>query len=412
MRVKAGRARAASRALGRASGKAKDAALLTLARLLRERQDALLEANRADVERARAAGTAGAMLRRLELNEAKIEAMAAGVEQIARLPDPIGEQVAGWRRPNGLQIAQIRVPVGVVAVIYESRPNVTIDVAGLCLKTGNATVLRGGSESLRSNLALWEVLQDALESAGLPRDGVQLIGDPSRELARELMRCRDLIDLLVPRGGGGLIQTVVAESTVPVIETGLGVCHTFVERTADPAMAIDIAVNAKVSNPSVCNAMETLLVDRPIAARVLPDLAAALSRHRVELRGCAETRALVPGIREATEKDWETEYLDLILAIRVVDGVDEALAHIDRYGTRHSEAIVTADLAAARRFCEEVDAACVYVNASTRFSDGFEFGFGAEVGISTQKLHARGPMGLHALTTTKYVIHGDGHVRV
>lgn len=408
---KAQAARAAARVMRRAGRAAKDKALLAIASALRDGRAAVLQANTRDLERAQKRGISGAMLKRLTLDERKIEGMAAGVEAVAALPDPVGEYTGMWRRPNGLQIGQVRVPLGVVGIIYESRPNVTLEAASLCLKTGNATVLRGGSEALESNRAIVEVIHAGLRQAGVPADAVQLITDPDRRLAQEMMRANGLIDVLIPRGGAGLIQAVVQNATVPVIETGVGVCHVYVHEDADLDMAERIVVNAKVSNPAVCNAMETLLVDRAVAQQFLPRAAAALRACGVELRGCPAARSIAPVMAEATEADWAEEYLDLILAARVVDGLDQALEHIERYGTKHSEAIVTEDYSAATRFLEEVDAAAVYVNASTRFTDGFEFGFGAEVGISTQKLHARGPMGLKELTSTKYVILGHGQVR-
>lgn len=402
-------ARQAAPVLGQATTDQKNAALHALARLLREQQDAVLAANAADL--AANAALPQAVRKRLELTPAKIEAMAVGVEAVAALADPVGETMLAWALPNGLQVKQVRVPLGVIGIIYESRPNVTVDAAALCLKAGNATVLRGGKEARESNTVLAGIVRQALASVGLPAGAVQLLANPDRRLAQDLMRATGLIDVLIPRGGPGLIRAVLEEARVPVIETGAGVCHTFIERTADPEMAVAIAVNAKVSNPAVCNAMETLLVDRPIAAALLPELAAALRAAGVSLRGCGEAQRLVPGLAAAGADDWAAEYLDLTLAVRVVDGLDEALEHIARYSTKHSEAIVTSDEAAARRFAAAVDAAAVYVNASTRFTDGFEFGFGAEIGISTQKLHARGPMGLRELTSYKYVVAGTGQVR-
>jgi glutamate-5-semialdehyde dehydrogenase len=347
----------------------------------------------------------------LTLNEKRIASMAEGIRQVAALPDPVGEIVEGWKRPNGLEILKVRVPLGVVAIIYESRPNVTADAAALCLKSGNAVILRGGSEAFRSNQAITASLVRAMEGAGLPAECVQMVQTTDREAATHLMRLNGLVDCIIPRGGAGLIQTVMQTATVPVIETGVGNCHTYIHEDADLQMASEVAFNAKVQRPSVCNAMETLLVHSAVAAEFLPAFAERLKAAGVEIRGCERTRQLVPWALEATEEDWYTEYLALILAVKVVDSLDEAIAHINHYGSRHSEAIITRSLDAARRFAREVDAACVYVNASTRFTDGFEFGFGAEVGISTQKLHARGPMGLRELTTTKFVVYGDGQVR-
>ncbi|MGC8668857.1 MAG: glutamate-5-semialdehyde dehydrogenase [Chthonomonadales bacterium] len=411
VRAMAQRARAAAARIGTSSAGARNDALIAMAHGLLAAQTAILEANAKDVEAARQRGTSSALVDRLALNPARIEAMAAGLRQIAALPDPLGEVLEGWRRPNGLEIQRVRTPLGVVGIIYEARPNVTADAAGLCIKAGNACLLRGGSEALASNSAIAEVLAAAMEKAALPADGVQLVRSADREAARALMRMNGLIDVLIPRGGEGLIRSVVENATVPVIETGTGNCHTYVDGSADLEMAADIAFNAKCSRPSVCNAMETLLVHEVIADEFLPPLAQRLRDAGVELRGCERTRQILPGIVPATEEDWATEYLALILAVKVVAGLDEAIAHINRYGTHHSEAIVTEDYSAAQRFVQEVDAACVYVNASTRFTDGFEFGFGAEVGISNQKLHARGPMGLRELTTYKYIIRGNGQVR-
>jgi glutamate-5-semialdehyde dehydrogenase len=402
-------ARQAAPALALAGTEQKNAALAALAALLREQQDEIIAANAADL--AAANDLTAAVRKRLELTPAKVEAMAVGVEAVAALADPVGETLLAWELPNGLQVKQVRVPLGVIGIIYESRPNVTVDAAALCLKAGNATVLRGGKEARESNVVLAGLVRRALAAVGLPEDAMQLLANPDRRLAQDLMRATGLVDVLIPRGGPGLIRAVLEEARVPVIETGAGVCHTFIERSADPTMAVAIAVNAKVSNPAVCNAMETLLVDRPLAAALLPELSAALRHHGVALRGCPEAQRLVPGLGTAGEDDWAAEYLDLTLAVRVVDGLDEALAHIARYSTKHSEAIVTGDDAAAQRFTAAVDAAAVYVNASTRFTDGFEFGFGAEIGISTQKLHARGPMGLRELTSYKYVVAGTGQVR-
>jgi glutamate-5-semialdehyde dehydrogenase len=407
-------ARAARRAamlLAHASTSAKDRALLAMADALIADSARILEANDEDIRQARERGLPEAMIERLMLNEKRIASMAEGIRQVAALPDPVGEIVEGWKRPNGLEILKVRVPLGVVAIIYESRPNVTADAAALCLKSGNAVILRGGSEAFRSNQAITASLVRAMEGAGLPAECVQMVQTTDREAATHLMRLNGLVDCIIPRGGAGLIQTVMQTATVPVIETGVGNCHTYIHEDADLQMASEVAFNAKVQRPSVCNAMETLLVHSAVAAEFLPAFAERLKAAGVEIRGCERTRQLVPWALEATEEDWYTEYLALILAVKVVDSLDEAIAHINHYGSRHSEAIITRSLDAARRFAREVDAACVYVNASTRFTDGFEFGFGAEVGISTQKLHARGPMGLRELTTTKFVVYGDGQVR-
>lgn len=404
-------ARAAARALAASGTGTRNAALHAMADALLQSAPAVLEANQRDLEAAANAGMPASLVDRLRLTRERIAAMAEGVRQVAALADPIGEVVEGWQRPNGLEIQRVRVPFGVIGIIYESRPNVTADAASLCLKAGNACLLRGGSEALHSNTAIVAILRQALAQAGLPEDSIQLIGTADRAAARELMRLNGLVDLLIPRGGAGLIQTVMQEATVPVIETGTGNCHTYVDATADLEMALSIAINAKCSRPSVCNAMETLLLHEVLMDEFLPPLHEAMTQRGVELRGCERTLQALPGITPATEADWETEFLDLILAVKVVDGLDEAIAHINRYGTRHSEAIVTEDYTAAQKFLREVDAACVYVNASTRFTDGFEFGFGAEIGISNQKLHARGPMGLRELTTTKYIVRGSGQVR-
>ena len=404
-------ARQAAMRLAQTSTAVKNEALLAMAEGLLADCARILEANRADIHQARERGLPEAMVERLTLNEKRVAAMAEGIRQVAALPDPVGEVVEGWKRPNGLEILKVRVPLGVIAIIYESRPNVTADAAALCLKSGNAVILRGGSEAFQSNQAITASLVRAVQSAGLPAECVQMVQTTDREAATHLMRLNGLVDCIVPRGGAGLIQTVMQTATVPVIETGVGNCHTYVHEDADLQMASEVAFNAKVQRCSVCNAMETLLVHSAVAEAFLPAFAERLKAAGVEIRGCERTRQLVSWAVPATEDDWYTEYLALILAVKVVDSLDEAIAHINHYGSRHSEAIITRSLEAARRFTREVDAACVYVNASTRFTDGFEFGFGAEIGISTQKLHARGPMGLCELTTTKYVVYGDGQVR-
>jgi glutamate-5-semialdehyde dehydrogenase len=364
------------------------------------------------MENAVKSGMKKSMQDRLALTPARIDGIVDGVRQVAALPDPIGEAVSMVRRPNGLIIAQIRVPIGVIAMIYEARPNVTVDSAVLCLKSGNAAILRGGKEAFESNKALVDIMREAIAEAGLPADCVSLVQDTSRESATELMRLNRYVNLLIPRGGAGLIRSVVENATVPVIETGVGNCHVYVDDSADLDMAVSIVRNAKCSRPSVCNAMETLLVARSIAGRFLPMLKPALDEYSVELRGDEETQAILGScVVPATEEDWATEYGDYILAVKVVSGIDEAMEHIARYGTGHSEAIVTSDYANSQRFLQEVDAAAVYVNASTRFTDGGEFGLGAEIGISTQKMHARGPMGLRELTSTKYIVYGSGQIR-
>jgi glutamate-5-semialdehyde dehydrogenase len=403
-------AKRAAPSVARATTYEKDAALEVMASTLNGEHDRILEANARDLDTARAAGTGAALLDRLTLTPQRLTAIAQALWELTELPDPVGEVVRGFRRPNGLEVRQVRVPLGVIAMVYEGRPNVTVDAAGLALKSGNACVLRGSSSALHSNTALTELLRESLTATGLPADAVCLVPDTGRESVKELGRARGLVDLLIPRGGAGLISAVVADAQVPVIETGVGNCHVYVDRTADLAMAAAIVRNAKVQRPSVCNAAETLLVHADVAASFLPPLADTLRADGVTLRGDAAAQALADAER-ATDQDWDTEYLDLRLAVRVVDSLDAALAHIAAHGTRHTEAIVTSDRAAARRFVAEVDAAAVMVNASTRFTDGGEFGFGAEIGISTQKLHARGPMGLAELTTTKYVVEGDGQVR-
>jgi glutamate-5-semialdehyde dehydrogenase len=404
-------ARAASAALARASTTTKNAALEHAAATLRDRRHDLITANATDVEAGRAAGLSSALIDRLTLNDARVEAMAAGLEQIAALPDPVGETIAQWRRPNGLEITQVRVPLGVIGIIYESRPNVTADAAGLCLKAGNAAVLRGGSEARGSNAAVADAIAAGIAAAGLPAAGVQTLRDGGREAIRILLRQRDYIDVIIPRGGQGLIRTVTEMSTIPVIQHFAGVCATYIDATADLGMAERIAWNAKTQRPGVCNAMENLLVHRAVAERFLPKMLSRFRAAGVEIRGCDRTRAIVPDVVPATEADWSTEYLDLILAVKVVDSLDDAAAFINTYGSAHSDAIVTSDYGAARAFQQAVDSAAVFVNASTRFNDGFEFGFGAEIGISTNRLHARGPMGLRELTTYKYIIQGSGQIR-
>ena len=405
------RAKGASRVLATASTEAKDAALLAAADLLLDRRSEILAANAEDVAAAEAAGTTATVVDRLRLTEARVEAMAAGLRKVAALPDPVGEVADGWTRPNGLRVQRVRVPLGVVAIIYENRPNVTSDAFGLCLKAGNAAFLRGSSAAIRSNLAIADALREGLAKAGLPEDALVLVEDTSYEAAVEFMRLRESIDVLIPRGGPSLIRSVLDNATVPYVIDGDGNCHVYVDASADLASAAAIVENAKVQRPSVCNAAETLLVHRNVAANFLNDLAPRL--EGVEIVGDASTQEIL-GARVsalATDDDYATEFLDLKLAVRVVDTLDAAIAHIRRYGTGHSEAIVTNDVRAADRFCQEVDAAAVLVNASTRFVDGEELGFGAEIGISTQKLHARGPMGLRELTTLKFVIRGEGQIR-
>lgn len=389
----------------------KNEALLAMGQALRREAPAIIAANLEDLERGRIAGTPESMLDRLALDNTRIDSIAEGLQQIAVLPDPIGDNLETIERPNGLTIEKIRVPLGVIGIIYEARPNVTVDAAGLCLKTGNAVVLRGGSSALSSNRKIIEVLHAALAETSVPPGALQLIEDPNRSSVDEMLKLNGLLDVIIPRGGSSLIRNVVQNATVPVIETGAGICHTYLDISAKPDLAERIALNAKAQRPSVCNSMETLLVHRDFAAAHLSSLAAAFREARVELRGCPLTVELVPWAVPATAEDYATEYNDYILNIRVVSGLDEALQHIAEFGTKHSECIVTEDSEHASRFLQEVDAAAVYHNASTRFTDGFEFGFGAEIGISTQKLHARGPMGLPALTSCKYKIYGSGQIR-
>ena len=402
-------ARAALRPLRLATTDEKNAALRAFARRLRESEAALLAANRTDLDGLRDA--TAAFRDRLTLDGKRVDAMARGLEEIADLPDPVGDTITTWRRPNGIEIAQVRVPLGVIGVIYESRPNVTADAAGLCLKSGNAVILRGGSEAIATNGAIADVAEQALAEAGLPAGAVQLVRTTDRKAVDEMLTALGVIDVIIPRGGPSLLHAIHEKARVPVIQHFEGICHTFVDRDADLERAVAISVNAKTSRPGVCNAMETLLVDGSVAAEFLPRVGAALRERGVELRGCERTRRLLDDVIPADEKDWDTEYLDLVLAIRVVDGLDAAIEHIARHSTGLAEAIVTENRAAARRFTREVDSAAVFVNASTRFTDGSEFGFGAEIGISTNRLHARGPLGVRELTTTKYVVQGDGQVR-
>jgi glutamate-5-semialdehyde dehydrogenase len=403
------RAKKASLVLALAPTGTKDAALLAAADLLVERTDEVLRANASDVEQAKAAGVSSTVIDRLRLSPARVDSMASGLRQVTSLPDPVGEVTEGWVRPNGLRIERVRVPLGVIAIIYENRPNVTSDAAGLCLKSGNAAFLRGSSAALSSNQAIAGVLREGFAKAGLPEDSLVLVEDTSYESAREFMRLRGVIDCLIPRGGPSLIQTVLENATVPYVIDGDGNCHLYVDAAADLDMARELLVNGKTQRPSVCNATESLVVHRDVAAEFLPRAAEALAG--VRLVGDETACQLVPSVAPATEDDWAKEYLDLVLSVRVVDDLDAAIAHIQRYGSGHTEAIVTRDLVAAQRFTREIDAAAVIINASTRFTDGEQFGFGAEIGISTQKLHARGPMGLRELTTIKFVVTGNGQTR-
>ncbi len=404
-------ARRAGRQLAVASTDAKNDALQRAAAGLRGKSDVIVDANRRDVEAGRAAGLNAALIDRLTLDDGRIDAVAGGLEEIAALDDPIGETIERWRRPNGLEIAQVRIPLGVIGMIYESRPNVTADAAGLCLKSGNAVVLKGGKEAIHTNKAIADVIVAAVQEAGLPRAAVQLIETTEREAVQVLLKQSDSIDVIVPRGGPSLIEAITNESSIPVIQHYAGICHVYVDAEADLEMARDIAVNAKVQRPGVCNAMETLLVHRDVAESFLPAVGAALSEAGVEIRGCPRTQKILTSAKAASEEDWRTEYLDLIVSVRVVDDLEQAIDHINDYGTGHSDAIVTDSYANANTFTTAVDSSAVYVNASTRFTDGYVFGFGAEVGISTNRLHARGPMGVRNLTTYKYVVHGSGQIR-
>jgi glutamate-5-semialdehyde dehydrogenase len=404
-------ARAASRQMARAATGAKNAALCAAAQALTEQEAALLAANARDVEAARAKGLDAALLDRLSLNPARIAAMREGLLQVAALPDPVGEITGLRSRPTGIQVGRMRVPLGVIGIIYESRPNVTADAAALCLKAGNAAILRGGSESLHSNAAIAVCLHAGLAAAGLPAEAVQVLDTPDRAAVGLLISRPEYVDVIVPRGGKGLIERISREARIPVIKHLDGVCHVFIDANADADKAVRVADNAKTHRYGVCNAMETLLVHAAIAPVVLPRLAAIYAAKGVELRGCERTRALLPQARAASEDDWRAEYLAPILAVRIVDGLDEAMAHIEHYGSHHTDAIVTESHGHAQRFLREVDSSSVMVNASTRFADGFEYGLGAEIGISTDKLHARGPVGLEGLTTQKFVVLGDGHIR-
>ncbi|MEE0418536.1 MAG: glutamate-5-semialdehyde dehydrogenase [Lachnospiraceae bacterium] len=405
------RARQVEPALRNMGVEQKNRGLERAAKLLVEKGRDILKANAADIETAKANHMNPGLVDRLLLSEARIEGMAEGLTQLAALDDPVGEVISMKKRPNGLLIGQKRVPLGVVGIIYEARPNVTADAFGLCFKTGNAVILKGGSDAIHSNRAVVEVIREALVSEGIPGDAIQLIESTDRETTTAFMKMNDYVDVLIPRGGAGLIKAVVNNSTIPVIETGTGNCHIYVDASANLDMAVDIIFNAKTQRIGVCNACESLVVHSEIAQRLLPAMKKRLDEKQVELRGDGPARKILPDIPEASDEDWGREYLDYILSIKTVYSLDEAVAHINRYNTGHSETIVTESYTNAQRFLDEVDAAAVYVNASTRFTDGFEFGFGAEIGISTQKLHARGPMGLTALTTTKYIIYGNGQIR-
>jgi glutamate-5-semialdehyde dehydrogenase len=405
------RAKAAARRMAQASTAEKNRALAAIADAIDRARAELMGANQRDLAAARRSGLDEALIDRLSLNESRIRAMSEGLRQIVALPDPVGEITSMSFRPSGIQVGRMRVPLGVIGIIYEARPNVTADAAGLCLKAGNAAILRGGSEALQSNQAIAACVHRGLAEAGLPADAVQVLDTTDREAVGELLRMKDYVDIIVPRGGQSLIDRVMRESQVPVIKHYAGICHVYIDDAANPEKAIAVAFNAKAQRFGTCNTMETLLVARAIAPRVLPPLARLYRDKGVELRGCPQTRAILPDIAVATEEDWRTEYLAPILSIRVVEGLDEAMDHIHRYGTGHTDAIMTEDLSRARRFLREVDSSSVMLNASTRFADGYEYGLGAEIGISTDKLHARGPVGLEGLTSLKFIVIGDGHVR-
>lgn len=406
------RAKACRKAAATASTAEKNAALAAISAALREGVDIILDANNADLIAARENGMSEAMQDRLRLTADRINGIADGVDDVIKLEDPIGEVISGSVRPNGMSITKVRVPLGTIAIIFESRPNVTVDAAVLCLKSGNAVILRGGKEAFNSNRCLCSIMRSALAKVGLPEDLIQFVEDTSREVSNELMRCSDYIDVLIPRGGAGLIRACKQNATVPVIETGTGNCHVFVDETADLPMAVSIVNNGKTRRVSVCNAVESLLVHENVAEEFLPMIKAKLDEKHVEIRGCERTKAILgDSVVPATEEDYATEFLDYIISVKVVKSLDEAIAHIDRYTTHHSECIVTNDLANAERFQKEIDAAAVYVNVSTAFTDGGMFGLGAEIGISTQKLHARGPMGLRELTSMKFLIEGNGQIR-
>lgn len=401
----------AKKFLAKAGTNEKNKALLEIAKQLKERCGEILDANAKDIEQAKASGMPNGMVDRLLLTQERVESMANGVEQVASLDDPVGKTIAGYKRPNGLEIHKVTVPLGVVAIIYESRPNVTADAAALCLKSGNAVILRGGKEAIHSNIAISEIMRDAVESCGFDKDVIQLVQDTSRESANELMRMTDYVDVLIPRGGASLIKAVVENAKIPIIETGTGNCHVYVDKYADLEMAVNVLFNAKTSRISVCNSCESLVVHKDIAESFLPMAKEKLDTKNVEMRGDEEACAILPDIKKATEEDFGTEYLDYIISVKVVDTLDEAIEHINKYSTGHSESIITNDYESSRKFMAEVDSAAVYVNASTRFTDGGEFGEGAEIGISTQKLHARGPMGINQLTSVKFLIFGNGQTR-
>lgn len=393
------------------STKTKNNALALMAKELLDSKEEIIRANKIDMQEAKNKNVSETLLDRLYLNDKRVEDMATGLLEIVKLPDPVGEIISMWKRPNNLQIGQKRVPIGVIGIIYESRPNVTCDAAGLCLKSGNATILRGGSDAINSNKAIVKALRNGIEKSGLPKDAIQLVSDTDREVAQKMMRLNEYIDVLIPRGGENLIKSVVKNATIPVIETGTGNCHIYVDESADFNMAIDIVLNAKTQRPGVCNAAEKLLIHENISKEFLPKVVKTLREKNVEIRGDEKSKEVVDDIILAKDEEWDKEYLDYIIAVKIVENVDEAIKHINNHGTKHSEAIITESYKNSQKFLERVDAAAVYVNASTRFTDESEFGFGAEIGISTQKLHARGPMGLKELTSTKYIIYGNGQIR-
>lgn len=405
------KAKKASRKLALLSTLEKNNILQKAADILEKNAGYIIEQNKIDIKNAEDAGMKTTLIDRLSLNESRIKGMAQGMRDVAKLDDPVGSVDSMWKRPNGLQIGQKRVPLGVIGIIYEARPNVTSDAASLCIKSGNSVILRGGKEAINSNKAVVKMIKEALRESGIDENSVQLVEDTSRESANEMMRLDKYIDVLIPRGGAGLIQAVKKNSTVPVIETGVGNCHIYVDKDADFDMACDIVINAKCSRPSVCNAAESLLIHKDIADKFVPMICSKLRDNNVEIRGCSKVQSLFNDVVPADEEDWGKEYLDYIMSVKVIDSIEEAIDHIDKYSTNHSEAIVTNNYNNAQKFLNEVDSAAVYVNASTRFTDGGEMGFGAEIGISTQKLHARGPMGLKQLTTIKYIVYGDGQIR-
>jgi glutamate-5-semialdehyde dehydrogenase len=405
------RAKAAEAVISTAGTRMKNEALAAISKALIENQERIIAENAKDIAAAKENGMSEAKQDRLKLDAKRIADMAKGVDELIALGDPIGEVIEGFTRPNGLRIVKTRTPLGVIGIIYESRPNVTVDAAALCLKAGNVVILKGGKEAINSNICLGDIMRKAIAGAGLPEDVIQVVENTSRETTTEIMKLNGYIDVLIPRGSAGLIQAVVKNATVPVIETGAGNCHVYVDASADLDMAVEITDNAKTQRPSVCNAIESLLVHKDCAEKFLPMIAERFKSHNVKIYGCERTMAILKGIEKATETEYATEFGDYVIAVKVVDDIDEAIAHIRKYSTRHSECIVTSSLASAEKFQKEVDAAAVYVNASTRFTDGGEYGFGAEIGISTQKLHARGPMGLRELTTIKYLINGNGQIR-